>query len=65
MIRSSWLQKKVLEGICPASQGRCRSNSALYKSAEVTEHDQTEAQLHYTIFTEGGETPADNELQSS
>lgn len=62
LIRSSWLWKKVLEG-----QGRCRSNSALYKvvTAEVTEHGQTEAQMHYTIFTEGGETPADNELQSS
>lgn len=39
MIRSSWLWKKVLEG-----QGKCRSNSALYKlaSPEVTEHEQTE-----------------------
>lgn len=39
MIKSSWVWKRVLEG-----QGRCRSNSALYKlaSPEVTEHEQSE-----------------------
>lgn len=47
MISSSWLWKKVLEG-----QGRCRSDSALYKlvSPEVTEHKQTERPNYITQY---------------